>query len=310
MPRRRPTRSPDRQAETAGYLTRFERYLDAECGLSENTVLAYGRDLRAFTGWLAATSGPSLLGLELETLSRYVEHLRERSLAPASIGRALVAIKMLLRFLQLEGLVSANVAELLASPKLWQKLPTILSPDQIDRLLEAPKLPEDRLWLRDRALLTTMYATGSRASECCGLRMGDLSLPERTARLRGKGRKERLVSLTPLAVEALAAYFEHQRPHLNRRVATEVFLSRTGRPLSRIALWELVKKYARRVGAPESFSPHSMRHSFATHLLAGGADIRALQELLGHASIRTTQIYTAVDSTRMKSVHASCHPRG
>ena len=311
MARRRPkSASPgSRQAEADSHVRRFVRYLDAECGLAKNTVAAYERDVRRFVGHLTATGGPSLTGLRLETLTDYVESLHGSDLAAASIGRAMVSVKMLLRFLQLEGLVAENVAELIASPKLWQKLPTVLAPTTIDTLLVEPKPPGDRLWRRDRAILATMYATGCRASECCGISQSDWNAEERTVLLRGKGNKERLVSLTPTAVEAVDDYREHSRGRLIRRDADALFLSRGGTRLHRAGLWELIKKYAIRVGAPASVSPHSLRHSFATHMLAGGAEIRALQEMLGHANIRTTQIYTQVDSSRMKAVHAECHPR-
>ena len=313
MGRRRPPnsrlQSSDRQAESASQVRAFVRYLDAECGLAFNTVEAYRRDLARFVQWLRDTNGPSLVGLSIGTLSSYLEYLRDEGQAASSAARSLVAIKMMLRYLQLEGLVADNAADLLASPKLWKKLPTVLSPEAVDRLLEAPVPKHDRLWRRDRAILSTMYATGCRASECCDLRQGDVRLAVRTALLRGKGNKERQVTLNPRAVAAIVEYLDEQRATLARGASDRLFLSRTGGPLSRIALWELVKKYAVRIGAPASFSPHSLRHSFATHMLAGGAEIRALQEMLGHANIRTTQIYTQVDSTRMRAVHQSCHPR-
>lgn len=310
MARRRPssTGPGGRQAEADSHVRRFVRYLDAECGLAANTLAAYERDVRKFVSWLAATSGPSLTGLDLETLQAYVAKLRDE-VAASSASRAMVSVKMLLRFLQLEGLVADNVAELLSSPKLWQKLPTVLAPDTVDALLDAPRRPDDRLPDRDRAILAVMYATGCRASECCGIDRTDWDAGERTVRLLGKGRKERIVSLSPVAVDRIRTYLEVERPRLERRGSAALFLTRTGKRMTRVALWELIKKYAVRVGAPASVSPHSLRHSFATHMLAGGAEIRALQEMLGHANIRTTQIYTQVDSSRMKAVHSSCHPR-
>lgn len=313
MPRRRPASDPvttsDRQADSDRLVGAFVRYLEAECGLAGNTVHAYRRDLAAFVTWLRQTGGPALVGLSLPTLTAYVESLRESGQAASSTARALVSIKMLLRYLQLEGLVADNAADLLASPKLWRKLPTVLAPETIDRLLDAPSPPDDRLWQRDRAILTTMYATGCRASECCDLRMADVRLPERTVLLHGKGNKERQVALNPRAVAAIGEYQNGPRSQLLRGASDRLFVTRTGRPLTRIALWDLTKKYAIRVGAAATVSPHSLRHSFATHMLAGGAEIRALQEMLGHANIRTTQIYTQVDSSRMKAVHQSCHPR-
>jgi integrase/recombinase XerD len=180
----------------------------------------------------------------------------------------------------------------------------------VNRLLAAPQ-PADRFMLRDRALLALLYATGCRASEVVNLKQRDVHLDESYCRCVGKGNKERLVSLNPVACRAVAAYLEHERPLLAARSqAEELLISRSGRALTRIMVWALVKKYARRIGASDRVSPHTLRHSFATHMLAGGAEIRALQELLGHASIATTQIYTHVEHTRLKAVHRRCHPRG
>lgn len=262
-----------------------------------------------FVNWLEETSGPDITMLTLQTLTGYVRWLTESGRATTSVARGLVSVKMFLRYLQLEGVVEKNAAELLESPKLWKHLPTVLSPENVNRLLSAPN-KDDKHYYRDRAILQLMYATGARASEVCGVTMTTISLAGRHVRLFGKGRKERVVSLTPPAILALEAYIERERPTLIVDATDDLFLTRRGRPLSRMAIWDLVKKYAARIGCSAQVSPHTLRHSFATHMLAGGAEIRALQELLGHASIRTTQIYTQVDSSRMKSIHAACHPRG
>jgi integrase/recombinase XerD len=221
-----------------------------------------------------------------------------------------VAIKMFFRYLVLEGVLRESVVDLLSSPKLWQHLPHVLSPDMVNRLLAAPNAA-DRFMLRDRALLALLYATGCRASEVVTLQLRDVHLDEAYCRCIGKGNKERLVSLNPVAIAAMEAYLTHERRVLASRTEADEFLvSRTGRALTRILVWKLVKKYARRIGASEQVSPHTLRHSFATHLLAGGAEIRALQEMLGHASIATTQIYTHVEHSRLKAVHQKFHPRG
>lgn len=311
MPRRRPVRNSTQSGHAAAvaHRTAFLRYLESEVGASPNTIAAYGRDVEAFLAWLAETNGPAVTMLTLQTLSQYVRHLTKTDKAATSIARALVSVKMFLRYLQLEGIVDKNAADLLESPKLWKHLPTVLSPENVNRLLSAPNA-DDRHYLRDRAILSMMYATGARASEVAGVTLSAVSLANRHVRLLGKGRKERVVSLTPPAVLAVESYVAHERPTLIRDHTDVVFLTRSGRPLSRIAIWDLVKRYADRIGCGEGVSPHTLRHSFATHMLAGGAEIRALQELLGHASIRTTQIYTQVDSSRMKSIHAACHPRG
>jgi integrase/recombinase XerD len=217
---------------------------------------------------------------------------------------------MFFRYLVLEGVLLESIAELVSSPKLWQYLPKVLSPDTVDRLLAAPGR-DDRYALRDRAVLCLLYATGCRASEVCGLTLRDVHLEERYCRCVGKGNKERLVSLNPVAVQALEAYLSHERPGLARTDDNEtLFVTRSGNRLSRTMVWHLVKKYAARIGCSKDVSPHTLRHSFATHMLAGGAEIRALQEILGHASIATTQIYTQVEHSRLKAVHKKYHPRG
>ena len=213
----------------------------------------------------------------------------------------------------LESVVAESVVDLVSSPKLWQRLPKVLSPESVDALLNAPQGSIDRYARRDRALLAVMYATGCRVSEVIHLRLSDVNLNERYARCTGKGNKQRMVSLNPVAVDAIVTYLNLERPAMveNARDDQEyLFVSRSGKRLRREAVWELIGRYALRAGCGADVSPHTLRHSFATHLLAGGADIRALQEMLGHASIRTTQIYTHVDHSRLKSVHSSCHPRG
>ncbi len=249
--------------------------------------------------------------MDLALLGDYLEWLRADGLAASTVARRMVALKMFFRFLVLEGVLTESAVELLRSPKLWQYLPSVLSPEAVDRLLAAP-MAQDSYPLRDRAMLCVLYATGCRASEVTGLRLKDVSLAERYCRCVGKGNKERIVSLNPVAVAALEAYLRHERPAMTRETSDDgfLFVTRTGRSLSRIVVWHLVKKYAARIGCSREVSPHTLRHSFATHMLAGGAEIRALQEMLGHASIRTTQIYTQVEHSRLKAVHASCHPRG
>jgi integrase/recombinase XerD len=223
-----------------------------------------------------------------------------------------VSLKVFFRYLQLEGLLTENLAELLGSQKLWQRVPQVLSPEMIDKLLTAPQ-PYDPCWRRDRALLELLYATGCRASEVSNLRQDDVHLAEGFCLARGKGDRERLVPLGRHAITAIKEYVAQDRGTLAERAPYPprwLMLSRRGRRLRRARIWELVKRYALRAGAPASMGPHTLRHSFATHLLAGGADLRQVQEMLGHASIRTTQIYTHVDPTRLKRLHQQFHPRG
>jgi integrase/recombinase XerD len=286
----------------------FVRYLRTECHLAENSVLAYERDLRRFFDWLR---GRRIEGLSISELANYPAWLNAQNLAPASISRHVVSLKMFFRYLQLEGVLTENQAELLGTQKLWQRVPTVLSPGEIDALLTAAAPPRP-LWRRDRAMLELLYATGCRVSELSLLRPRDLQLDERYCLCHGKGDKQRVVPLGRRAVAAVEAYLQYERPKLaQRREPSSQFLllsSRGGR-LRRERIWELLKLYAKLAGCTGELSPHSLRHSFATHLLAGGADLRQVQEMLGHASIATTQIYTHVDHSRLKKVHEAFHPR-
>ena len=297
-------------SDLARHLGEFMHYLDAECGMSTNTRAAYRSDLVQFCGWYKQHVSLPVQQISIAQITRYLEFLTQRGLAPSTQARQLVSIKMYFRYLVLEEILPESVVELVNSPKLWKYLPKVLSPEKVDELLAAPTT-DDRFRLRDRAVLGVLYATGCRASEVAGLKLSDVQLEEGYCRCLGKGNKERLVSLNPVARSALEAYLQRERPLLTQVNASEyVFATRRGNPLSRIDIWTLVKKYAARIGCSSVVSPHTLRHSFATHLLAGGAEIRALQELLGHASIATTQIYTQVEHSRLKAVHQKCHPRG
>jgi integrase/recombinase XerD len=306
-----PSSSANHFGALADDVVAFRNYLRAERGMAANTVLAYNRDLDRFALWVAGGGLADYLKPTVRELSHYLGHLRETGLAPASVARHLVALKMFYRFLRLEERADQAAVELLSSPALWERIPQVLSPESVEKLLAAP-LPVERFFLRDRALLETLYATGSRASEVVGLRLADLYLDSRFCKCLGKGNKQRVVPLGRPAVEALRAYLDDLRPRLVRAVpdAPWVFVSRGGRALTREMLWILVKKYVRRAGLNAKVSPHTLRHSFATHLLAGGADLRTVQELLGHANIRTTQHYTHVDRDRLKAIHRRFHPRG
>jgi integrase/recombinase XerD len=295
-------------AVAARYAAAFLDYARTECRLAENTVAAYRRDLLRFTAWLDRRD---VRGLSIQELADYVGWLHAQSLAPASVARHLVSLKVFFRYLQLEGVLRDNLAELLGSQKLWQRVPKVLSPETVDRLLAAPR-PRDKLWRRDRALLELLYATGCRASEVSFLRTSDVHLDEGYCRCRGKGDKERMVPLGQRAIASVRQYLDQERGDIvERQPVAGGWLLLTGRGLRlrRERIWELVKRYAARVRAPSDISPHTLRHSFATHLLGGGADLRQVQEMLGHASIATTQIYTHVDSERLKRVHRQFHPR-
>lgn len=291
------------------WVVAFTAYLQSECHLAANTVIAYRRDLRRFYRWLGKRSIPEL---KVRQLSEYAGWLHEQKLAPASLARHIVSLKLFFRYLQLEGILQDNLVELLGSQKLWQRVPEVLSPQKIDKLFETPLVSEP-CWRRDRAMLELLYATGCRASELSNLRTRDVHLDGGFCLCHGKGDKQRMVPLGRRAAAAVKDYLKHERPTLASLAPGNpewLLLSRTGRRLRRERIWELVKKYAGRIGAPPAVSPHTLRHSFATHLLAGGADLRLVQEMLGHASISTTQIYTHVDSSRLKAVHKQFHPRG
>ncbi len=297
------------EASLSGLVERFLNHLWSEAGLAENTLAAYRRDLESFGGFCRERS------IALRTLSpldvqAFLIFLRqEEELAISSIARRLVVLKLFCRFCHRDGHIEHDVASLIETPKKWSHLPVVLNARQVDALLALPD-EGDLLASRDRAILELFYATGLRVSELVNLRLGDVHLDIGYLRCVGKGGKERVVPIGEQAVEAVRAYLVELRPQLvTGRPVDRVFLSRTGRPLDRTNCWRMVVKYARRMGVSGKLSPHTLRHSFATHLLAGGADLRVVQEMLGHADVRTTQIYTHVDSSRLKAIHQQFHPR-
>jgi integrase/recombinase XerD len=303
-----PAATPATGGQAARWIGACLDYLRSECHLADNSIAAYRRDLAHFHEWL---SGRAAAKLTVRELSDYMAWLQAKKLAPPSIARHAVSLKLFYRYLQLEGVVRDNPAELLGTQKTWQRVPEVLSAALVEKLLSAPQ-PYDAFWRRDRALLELLYATGCRASEVSNLKLPDLHLDQRYCLAHGKGAKDRLTPLGDAAINAIRDYLANERPELAHGRAANppwVLLSRSGKRLRREAIWVLVKRYARRAGAHPDVSPHTLRHSFATHLLAGGADLRQVQELLGHASIATTQIYTHVDRTRLKRVHKQFHPR-
>ncbi|OHB67797.1 MAG: hypothetical protein A2Y76_14510 [Planctomycetes bacterium RBG_13_60_9] len=306
----------------------FLDYLVVEAGLSDNTVLAYGRDLRAFLRFCRDNGVEKIEQIRPHVIRQYFgarvfDYGQRKSVAanpqsairdPQSISensakRALVAIRMFLRFARLMGLIEDDGAETLETPKTWQRLPAVCNKQQVAKLLEAPS-PQEPFYLRDKALLELLYATGVRASELAGLRTTDVNLDIGYLRCFGKGNKERVVPVGKMAIAATLEYLRQLRPKLAKPQSQAfLLLSRTGRPLSRIEVWRLVKKYAVRAGMPHNVTVHTLRHCFATHLLSGGADLRSVQEMLGHVDIGTTQIYTHVDHERLRKIHKRFHPR-
>ncbi len=290
-------------------IRQFLDYLVVEAGLAENTLLSYGRDLTVFAEYCNSQNITAIDRIKPKLIYSYLHVLSAQKKAEASINRALVAIKMLLRFAMLTSQLQEDFTTILEGPKLWQKLPVICRKEKVIDLLNAP-VPEDPNYLRDKAILEMLYATGSRASEVAGLKIGNVNFSIGYVLVFGKGKKERIIPLGKTAIKVTQDYLRDLRANLAKPFSEDfLFLSRTGRPLDRIDIWRIVKKYARRAGMPKKLSVHTLRHCFASHLLAGGADLRNVQEMLGHADIATTQIYTHVDQERLRAMHKKYHPR-
>lgn len=306
-------------------LEAFHVYQNVECGLAGNTIEAYRRDLRRFGDFLRRKSIDNWSEISSEVIQRYLVELTDADYCESTIARQVVAIRMWLRWLHETKRIPTDLTTLLEAPKRWKHLPQTLDLDRTVELVTSPEL-DGPLGLRDRAMLELFYACGLRVSELCGLRIGDVNLRAGYARCMGKGRRERVVPVGRQARDALEAYLEHLRPKLLRRAmeagrveavmtdkvraALPLFLSRSGGRLDRTAVWRVVRREARRCGIKGQVSPHTLRHSFATHLLEGGADLRVVQELLGHVSVGTTEIYTHVQTGRLRELHARCHPHG
>ncbi|MFH5822815.1 site-specific tyrosine recombinase XerD [Georgenia sp. AZ-5] len=310
--------APGRASGLDAQLRDYLAHLAIERGMSEHTVAAYRRDLERYSAYLAGRGIASLADVREADVTGYVETIRSGSdgrtaLAPSSAGRAVTAVHGWHRFALDEGTTADDPSAAVRPPAAGKRLPKAISVEEVERLLEAASLGEGPLPLRDRALLEVLYGTGARISEAVGLAVDDLDLDGEVAAIRlfGKGRKERVVPVGRYAVEALEAYLVRGRPALARagRGNPAVFLNTRGNPLSRQSAWAVLQQAAGRAGLDQRISPHTLRHSFATHLLAGGADVRVVQELLGHASVTTTQIYTQVTVQTMREVYAAAHPR-
>lgn len=297
-----------------GVLGAWLDHLEVERGASPHTLAAYGRDVRAVwracgIGVRAETRDGALEKLTAPALLRWLRGERAEERAASSIGRRLAALRGFLAFARSIGSMTSDPAAGLPTGRRWERLPKVLSREAVAHLLGS--LDSARaLDVRDRALLELMYATGARVQEACDWRLTDLRLDDRVIRCVGKGRKERWVPLGEQAAAAVTRYLDEVRVRHDKHGAEALFLSIRGRPLDRHRIYRLVSERAARAGLPQACSPHTLRHSFATHLMAGGADLRVVQELLGHATVQTTQIYTHVDSDRLKAVHKRFHPRG
>jgi integrase/recombinase XerD len=312
--------SPPRPSEVGQAVRTYLDHLVVERGVADNTLKSYRRDLRRYAGWLADQGIERLDGVREATVTGFLMALREGdadhpSLSAASAGRTVVAVRGFHRFAVREGLTPVDPSAAVHPPAPAKRLPKALPLADIERILDAAGAPGTALALRDRGLLEVLYGTGARISEAVGLDLDDLDLHQDAVLLRGKGSKERLVPLGSYARAALEAYLVRSRPVLaaelgpSAQAVPAMFLNARGGRLSRQSAWTVLARAADRAGVPAEVSPHTLRHSFATHLLDGGADVRVVQELLGHASVTTTQVYTLVTVDRLREVYATAHPR-
>jgi len=291
------------------YIDIFLNYLSVEKGLSSNTLSAYKRDLLFFKEYLKERGIGSLTSIKKEDIHNFMLKQKESNLSSNSISRRLSALKAFYRFLLRERLISFDPTETIESPKIWKKIPQTLNIEEIEKIILQPNL-KTKIGIRDRAILDTLYATGMRVSEIVNLKLDDVNLEMGFLRCVGKGNKERIIPLGKYATEAIKRYLKETRNYLlGKKDSDLLFISRLGKKISRQALWKMIKKYARMAKIKKPVRPHIIRHSFATHLLERGADLRSVQELLGHSDISTTQIYTHIDHNRLKLIHKKFHPR-
>ena len=291
------------------YLEEFSAYLLLERGLSANTLAAYKSDLEFFLDFLQRQGLSDCKAVRRDHILDFLEEEKGQEKAISTIIRRLVAIRVFFRFLSREKILEANITEVMDSPRFWQLIPEFLSLSEVEALLRAFK-GNDVFELRNRAMLELLYASGLRVSELTTLRLDGVDFAQAVLRVSGKGERERLVPFGKSAARSLQRYLERGRPLLDPEgLGLELFLSKSGKALTRARVWALVKEAALRAGLSKNIYPHMLRHSFATHLLANGADLRVIQEMLGHADIGTTQIYTHADSARLSRTHQRFHPR-
>jgi len=287
----------------------FLAWLELERGLSNNTIQAYARDLVQCAEYLKMKGVPDWQAVKESFVSEWMASLSRANLARTTQARKLSALRMFARHLVRENIRKDDFTELLGAPKLSRKLPDVLNREEIERLLNAPSLTTPH-GIRDRAILELFYSSGLRVSELCGILLQNINLEEGYVRVFGKGSKERIAPIGSAAVKAVSDYVTAARPHfVKANTGSELFLSQQGRAISRKMIWVMIKSYATKAGIKKPIKPHLLRHSFATHLLEGGADLRAIQEMLGHSDISTTQIYTSVQADRLADEHALYHPR-
>ena len=293
-------------------LGKFLAYLALERALSRNTISAYRSDLESFISWLENNQVSSFENIRRIYIHDYLFELKEVGLETTTLARRLVAIKMFFRFMFQEKIISKDITNVMDSPKLWQLLPDFLSADEVDALINAfPRSTKNPLAFRNRTILEIMYACGLRVSETASLKLGAIKFDDETIRVKGKGGKERLVPVGKTALRLLDRYLTEIRPQLvNNPMEATLFLSTNGKKLDREWIWNIVKEAAKIAGIDKNIHPHTLRHSFASHLLENGADLRVIQEMLGHADISTTQIYTHINQKQLLDIHRKFHPRG
>lgn len=288
----------------------FINYLAVERGLAQNTLLAYRRDLQKYADYLSEQGVKSAADVPRKMVTDFMYAQKERDLSTNSICRALAAIKTFHRFLVRERMADEDPTNLVETPKLWKRVPEVLSAQEMEAIIDAA---QGRGWqaVRDHAILELFYASGMRVSELSDLQLQNIDLEVGYVRCLGKGSKERIIPIGRRAKQAVGKYCDRVREKLAKGHApSQLFLSRLGKRISRQSIWKIIKVYARKANVKKEIKPHTLRHTFATHLLENGADLRSVQEMLGHADISTTQIYTHVDRERLKAVHREYHPRG
>jgi len=287
-------------------IERFLYYLTVEKGLSLNTLEAYKRDIRKFNAYLEET-GKNITNFSRSDLVSFINNLRDSGNQSATLARNIAALRGLCKFMLMEGLIKEDPVENLTTPKGWKRVPKILGMKDVSSLLKKPH--GDKFSLRDQALLEIIYSSGLRASEVVSMKVGDINFEAGFITIQGKGSKERVIPVNETALKTLKRYIEELRPVLlNKKTSPYLFLRKGGKPMTRQRLWQLIKIYSKELSI--KISPHTLRHCFASHLLDGGADLRALQKMLGHTDISTTQIYTKVTPERLKKIHKEYHPRG
>jgi len=287
----------------------FLSYLSVERGLSNNTLSSYKRDLSNFFGYIKKRRIVSIDKVTRQMITSFMLSEKDRGLSANSISREVACLKSFFKFLVRENKIKDNITSVIESPKLWKKLPSALDLSEVEKLLKAPNIREP-MGVRDKAMLELIYATGMRVSELINLKMDDLNMGVGFIKCLGKGQKERVVPFGSKAKEWLVRYLDKGRASfLKKKVSNFLFLTRLSRPMSRQMFWKIIKKYAVKARIKKDIMPHSLRHSFATHILERGADLRVVQEMLGHSDISTTQIYTHINKERLKSIHHKFHPR-